>query len=143
MRTFFCFIFMLIPAFIFAISPPSGALEIDDDNNGITDRWETLNDKGGLSIYLDTKGDGLVDFVMDHDDDGYKIYEALDFNKDGELDDFYFYSREVLERREIDSNYDGFVDIWIYLSEGVYISSYERDTDFDGTVDVTKKYGEE
>jgi len=34
------------------------------------------------------------------------------------------------------------VDLWVYLEEGIYITRYERDTDFDGTVDITKTFGE-
>ncbi len=121
---------------------PAGASALDDDSDGMADRWETVNEKGGLSIYLDTDGDGNVDYLLNHDDAGYKYYEAMDFNHDGLLDDFYFYVKEVLFRREIDTNFDGDVDVWVHLTEGVYILSYERDTDFDGEIDLRKSFGD-
>ncbi len=127
---------------LWGVDIPAGASVQDDDSDGMADRWETVNDKGGLSIYLDTNGDGDVDFLLDHDDAGYKYYEAMDYNHDGLLDDFYFYAKEVLLRREIDTNFDGDVDVWVYLTEGVYILSYERDTDFDGEIDLRKSFGE-
>ena len=46
-------------------------------------------------------------------------------------------------REEIDSNFDGKADIWIYLYKGIYIKKYEKDTDFDGKVDIVKDYGKE
>jgi len=136
-------IFILCFSFsLFSLELPEGARSWDDDGNGVPDRWEAMNEKGGLSIYMDTSGDGEVDYLLEQDDEGYKSYEAVDFNHDGEMDDYYFYTREVLVRREIDSNFDGRVDIWVKLSEGVYVEGYERDTDFDGIVDMTKKFGD-
>lgn len=133
-------IFFVFPAY--SLEPPAGAGVFDDDGDGAVDHWEFINEAGGLTIYLDTRGDGKVDFVLEQDKDGYKIMEAMDFNGDGELDDYYYYSREVLVRREVDTNYDGQVDTWVFISEGVYIERYERDTDYDGQVDLVKSFGE-
>jgi hypothetical protein len=72
---------------------------------------------------------------------GRKMYEELDFNNDGRMDDFYYYTDGVLERREIDSNYDDAVDVWVYIYEGVYVERYERDTDFDGEIDEVETFG--
>lgn len=82
-------------------------------------------------------------FVYEHNAKGEMIYEAVDFNKDGLLDDHYFYANDVLIRREIDTNYDGVIDIWVYISEGVYVAGYDRDRDYDGEVDISKRFGEE
>ncbi|MBI9103331.1 MAG: hypothetical protein JEY99_13015 [Spirochaetales bacterium] len=135
----FLLIFMLP---LSAVEPPVGAEALDDDFDGTPDRWETLSESGGLAIYMDTKGDGSIDYLIEHDEQGYKVYEAMDFNNDGNFDDYYYYRKEVLANREIDTNFDGDVDVWVTLSEGVYVTGYERDTDFDGLVDLKKSFGE-
>lgn len=94
------------------------------------------------SIQSDRDNDGLTDYRMKFDSAGTKVYEELDFNYDGEMDDFYYYSSGVLSRREIDTNYDGKVDVWVYIHEGVYIKRYERDLDFDGEIDQVKDFSE-
>lgn len=128
--------------FLFSLDPPSEAKSWDDNKDGSADRWEFLNGQGGVSIYMDTTGNGQVDYILEQDKAGYKKYEALDFNHDGQIDDFYFYNQDVLQRREIDSNFDGQVDIWVRLAEGVYVEGYDRDTNFDGKIDLSKTFGE-
>ena len=64
----------------------------------------------------------------------------MDFNHDGMMDDFYFYANDVLIREELDTNYDGAIDLWVFLHRGVYVERYERDTDFDGIPDIVKDY---
>lgn len=100
------------------------------DQNGIT------------SITSDRDNDGSIDYVLQFDENGTKVYEELDFNYDGKMDDFYFYNGGVLSKREIDTNYDENVDVWVYIHEGIYIERYERDLDFDGTVDQVKDFSE-
>jgi hypothetical protein len=90
----------------------------------------------------DRDEDGVVDYAVQVDDQGNKIREAMDFNYDGLMDDFYFYANDVLQRQEVDSNFDQQVDLWIYLWRGVYIQRWERDTDYDGRVDVVRNYDE-
>jgi hypothetical protein len=91
-------------------------------------------------ITSDRNGDGLIDYAMRVTDDLFKDREAVDFNYDGMMDDFYFYRNEVLVRQEIDTNFDGAIDLWVFLDRGVYVRRYERDTDFDGMPDVIKDY---
>ncbi len=88
---------------------------------------------------IDTNGDGAVDMLVAYDAEEKKVWEALDYNRDGELDDFYYYAAGVLIRQEVDSNYDGKIDLWCSISEGIYVESYMQDVDFDGQVD-RKKY---
>ena len=121
---------------------PQNAAAFDDNGDGIIDHWEYMNSRGGTTICLDTKGIGEVTYVLEQDAEGYKFAEAMDYNGDGLLDDFYYYNREVLIRQEIDTNYDGKIDTWVYLTEGVYIERYERDTDYDGVVDLVKRFGQ-
>ena len=92
-------------------------------------------------LMLDRNEDGTPDYAVRINDRGQKLLEAMDFNYDGFMDDFYVYANDVLQREEIDSNYDGQIDIWIYLRRGVYIRMWERDTDYDGIIDLREVYG--
>lgn len=98
-------------------------------------------EEGSTWIRTDRNGDGEFDYNLRINEMGRKMYEELDFNYDGTMDDFYYYGNGVLERREIDSNYDDAVDIWVYIYEGVYVERYEQDTDFDGEVDKIETFG--
>ena len=91
-------------------------------------------------LTLDRNDDGRNDYAVLVDERGYKLYEAMDFNHDGLMDVFCFYSNDVLRRQEIDSNYDGRIDIWVYLHRGVYVRMWERDTDHDGRIDERWDY---
>ena len=81
-------------------------------------------------LEFDKNKDGKIDQFMILDAKGNKIYEELDFNLDGEMDDFCFYANGVLEKELIDSNFDGKIDLWVYLQKGIYIERYERDNGF-------------
>jgi hypothetical protein len=89
----------------------------------------------------DTNGDGRIDYAVKMDGQDRKQLEALDYNHDGRMDDFVYYSNGVPVREEIDSNYDGKIDLWVYLYQGVYIERYEQDTNFDGIPDIVRNYG--
>ena len=128
--------------FLNALEPPATAKPIDKDGDGKPERWELTKENNILRTFIDTDGDGRINYIQEYDEKGDKLYEALDFNGDGELDDHYYYLEDVLKHREIDSNYDGNIDIWVYLREGVYIQSYRRDTDYDGEVDLEKRFDE-
>lgn len=91
-------------------------------------------------LTADRDGDGRVDYAVQVDERGRKLREAMDFNLDGLMDDFYFYSNDVLQRQEVDSNFDQAIDIWIYMWRGVYVRKWERDTDHDGLVDIIRDY---
>mgnify|MGYP006306855437 FL=1 len=91
-------------------------------------------------ILGDSDGDGAIDRAVFVDDDMQPVRQALDFNKDGLMDDFYFYRNGVLVRQQVDSNYDGAVDLWVYIEDGIYIVRYDQDTDFDGVVDHSRSF---
>ena len=92
-------------------------------------------------LTLDRNDDGVADYAVMVGESGQKIREAIDFNRDGAMDDFYFYENDVLQRQEIDTNYDRQIDVWVYLRRGVYITMWERDRDFDGIIDDRERYG--
>lgn len=117
--------------------------ELDNNGDGVSDQWVEAESGRLVSAAMDTDHSGTVDHTVRYDKEERKLYEEIDFNKDGAMDDFYYYEAGLLQRREIDSNYDGAVDVWIYMAEGQYISWYRRDTDYDGEADVEKHYGEE
>ena len=105
--------------------------------------WQSI-DPGAYGeqwLLLDRNEDGTPDYAVRTNDNGQKVHEAMDFNYDGRMDDFYFYENDVLQRQELDSNFDGQIDIWIYLRRGVYITMWERDRDFDGIIDDRERYG--
>ena len=97
----------------------------------------------GETIEMDSNDDGTVDYLMRTSSKGEKSAEVLDYDHNGEMDDFYCYEKGVLISRAIDSNADGRIDIWVYLDEGVYVKRYERDVDYDGEIETVKDYEEE
>ncbi|MFA7566734.1 MAG: hypothetical protein WCY01_06880, partial [Alkalispirochaeta sp.] len=82
-----------------------------------------------------------IDYALKLDENGMKLYEAMDFNGDGVMDDFYFYRNEVLIRQELDTNFDGNIDLRIFMYDGVRVERYERDTNHDGNVDLVREFG--
>jgi len=127
--------------FLFAFT--SFALELDNNGDGNIDRW--VEKEGGVTrkIKSDRNFDNKIDYLSKFNEDGKMEYEEIDYNYDGDMDDFYYYSKGSLIRREIDSNYDGKIDIWVYLRDGIYIKQYKRDTNFDGQIDIDKEFGKE
>ncbi|MFP4065981.1 MAG: hypothetical protein ACLFRR_00385 [Spirochaetaceae bacterium] len=91
----------------------------------------------------DRNDDGNTDYAVRVNDDLEKEREAVDYNHDGLMDDFYFYENEVLVRQEIDSDHSGAIDLWIFVRDGAYIERYEQDTTGDGYPDVIEDYGRE
>lgn len=88
----------------------------------------------------DQNADGVYDYALRRDKKQRNEAEAYDFNYDGMFDDYYIYEEGVLIRREVDSNFDGKIDLWVYLKNGSYIRAYEKDNDFDGILDKVKQY---
>ncbi len=94
-------------------------------------------------VETDTNGDGQDDYFASTNEAGKKSMEVRDYNHDGFVDDFYFYSDGILQKRAVDTNYDRHIDLWVYIQGGIYIDSYKRDTNFDGKFDTTKEFGKE
>ena len=117
--------------------------EADTNNDGKVDQWMEYPEEGVTLMKFDRDFDGIIDYAVKVDEMGNKLYEELDYDYDGFMDDFYFYNTGVLIRREVDTNFDRAVDLWVYITEGVYVERYERDTDYNGEVDLVKNFGEE
>jgi hypothetical protein len=112
---------------------------VDSNDDGMADQWYEVSDGRVEKVSMDRNFDARIDYNVEYDIQHRKVYEELDFNHDGRMDDFYFFEEGKLVRQEIDSNFDGVVDIWVYL-DGMYILKFEMDKDFDGTIDVIKDY---
>ena len=132
----------VMSALLFAPVCSGNSRVIDENQDGKPDQWTEELADDQFRVTKDRDFDGVADYLLLYNGDGYKEYEELDFNFDGIMDDFYFYAAGVLDYRTVDTNYDGQIDLWVYLSEGVYVARIERDTDHDGEVDFVKRYGQ-
>ena len=112
---------------------------VDSNSDGLADQWYEITEGRIEKVSMDRNFDTVIDYNVEYDIGHQKLYEEVDFNHDGQMDDFYYFEDGKLIRQEIDSNFDGAVDIWVYL-DGMYILKYEIDEDFDGTVDLVKDY---
>ena len=130
--------FVLTFLVVTSVAGEDGPIEAALDPDG---RFDPAAYIGGW-LTADRDNDGRVDYAVRVDERGYKLREAMDYNLDGRMDDFYFYSNDVLQRQEIDSNFDRAIDIWIYMWRGVYVQKWERDTDYDGVVDLIRDYAQ-
>lgn len=136
------FLVLVVTALCSVWLPAAELVTSDENSDGVVDRWYSMEGLVILEYTADRDFDGAVDHRMLYDQEGLPTYEELDFNLDGAMDDFYFYTNGALNRREIDSNYDSKTDIWVYLCEGVYVEKIEQDTDYDGEIDRITAYGE-
>ena len=101
------------------------------------------NQEDTLIEEFDSNTDGSADYLVRTNMDGTKVLESIDFNHDGKMDDLYFYLKGIIVRREIDSNFDMKIDVWVYIKDGSFIEKYEQDLDFDGIIDKVKIFGDE
>ncbi len=131
-------------AFLLGILIATPVASDGDSTNAALDPDERFDPAAYTVGWLtsDRDNDGRVDYAVRLDERGHKLREVMDFNLDGQMDDFYYYSNDVLQRQEVDSNFDQAIDIWIYMWRGVYVQRWERDTDYDGAVDLTRDYDE-
>jgi hypothetical protein len=91
-------------------------------------------------VEMDLNEDGQIDFARVYNTKGLLDHDEYDYNLDGKMDDFVFYVNAIPVREEIDSDYNGKVDIWVYLAEGKYIKRWERDLDGDGRFDKAQDF---
>jgi len=91
-------------------------------------------------ITEDRNSDKKIDYAFKVDKKNQKTLEVYDFNFDGFMDDYSTFVDGILSRREIDSNFDKNIDIWLYLYKGTHVQAYEKDKNYDGIIDVVKQY---
>ena len=117
-------------------------VERADEGNEVFVPVFAIEDYGDDWIIGDTDNDGTMDYALKLDEFGEKRFEAVDFNRDGLMDDFYVYRGGVLAAEQLDTNFDGQIDLWIHMHDGVRVAGYERDLDFDGEIDLVKEFGD-
>lgn len=91
-------------------------LDLDSDQDGLADLWEAMG--------TDLGGDGQVDAPVDSNSFGWvqRTPDLLDSDRDG-----------IVDRRDLDSDNDGFYDL--YESIGFNPAINNRDTSEDGRID--------
>ncbi|RKX78898.1 MAG: hypothetical protein DRP87_05015 [Spirochaetes bacterium] len=139
MKALFCLLLVILPLSAFSTS----GVASDTNGDGKSDQWVEKKENGDTILRIDRNSNGKVDYLVKINEQGKKIYEEIDFNYDGVMDDFYYYIEGVLKRREIDTNFDGKIDLWVYIDKGIYIESYEQDKDFDGEIDYKHEFGKD
>ncbi len=131
-------------------SDPSG----DEDNDGILNfrdsKWAPLN-SNGCSIFLDTDGDGVPDYLdLDSDNDGIAdVVEALgvDANGDGIIDNYCDTDADGLSQN-VDANNTGAMGSGFGLGAPDFDNdglpnADDVDSDNDGIPDIVESYGQD
>lgn len=138
---------LVFPVFLFTLFSLSVLPAVTDEAAifSVEKRLDSaISDRQGLPPEeFDTSGDGRIDYLVISDTKGKPLYEILDYNRDGVMDDFCLYREGLLFRREIDSNGDGLLDIWVSIKDGSMVEKLQQDSDFDGVIDKVTSYGEE
>ena len=132
-------IIIIISMYAAGILSASPGTAVDSNSDGQPDQWYEVTGGKIEKVSMDRNFDTVIDYNVEYDLGHRKLYEEMDFNHDGQMDDFYYFEEGKLVRQEIDSNFDGAVDVWVYL-DGMYILKYEIDSDFDGNIDFVKDY---
>jgi hypothetical protein len=145
MRSFLPLVFYLVVcSFIVAAQEEQIVSELIGESISITvdlDYSPSFYDTSWITA--DQNSDGTVDYAMlVSEETQMRLFESIDSNFDKLMDDFYIYSNDVLIRREIDQNYDGAVDLIVFLFEGVYVEKYYRDQSYDGIIDQVRIFSE-
>ena len=129
--------------------------EVDQNNDGKTDRWVKIKNNARFSTEIDRDFDGQVDTWEKYDSKGTTASVAADTNHDGKPDQF----KQMLKGRNVvlvesDRNADGKIDQRRLTEWGMrklgpgqpqipaYITTWEEDdNNFDGKIDVYKEKG--
>jgi hypothetical protein len=112
--------------------------EIDDDRDGVVDRWE---DYGGLGrVGRARRQPGVPDVWETLDPSGKVTRRELDEDGDGRVDHSEQFAQGRLASVEIDTDRDGRNDRWQTWREGA-LAEETIDTDGDGTADRHLVYG--
>lgn len=103
-----------------------------------------LNEEGLLLQEIDLDANGTADifnyFRERTDGPRLLIRKEVDLNRDGKVDVVsYFDETGVMEKEQMDSDYDGNLDLTDHYQGGVRVMT-EYDTDFDGIPNVFKYY---
>lgn len=132
---------LLLLTLVLTIAGAQAVERIDDADEEFEPIF-SVDDYDDSWITGDTNSSGAMDYALQLDDQSEKRFEAMDYNGDGMMDDFYVYRNGVLHMELLDTNFDGEIDLWIYMHDGIRVRGYERDTNYDGTINLVKEFGE-
>jgi hypothetical protein len=88
---------------------------------------------------IDMNFDGRVDVARFYADDGSVKLEQHDFDFDGRLDEQAHFAAGALKTKELDTNYDGLIDTWLWCN-GPLMERAERARRKAGKVDILESY---
>ena len=118
-------------------------IEIDRDENGVTDRWEYYGaDQKLKKVGISRSNDGLVDAWLYEGPGGQPAKIELSTKRDGKVSRTEFYSRGQLSRAEEDTNGDSRPDKWETYENGT-LATVSFDLTESGKPTVTINYREE
>lgn len=117
-----------------------GLIEVDENFDGASDRWEEYDETGRLTrVGVSRRGD-KPDLWQVLGPDNQPARREYDDDGDGRVDRSEVLAGGRLQRLEIDGDRDGRVDRWQHWREG-RLASEDLDTDGDGRPDRRLSYG--
>lgn len=117
-------------------------IEIDNNEDGLIDRWEYYGaDQKLEKVGFSKANDGTVDSWAYQGADGKIVRVEVSTRRDGKVTRTEFYEKDALARAEEDTNGDGRVDKWETYDEGGAITSVAFDTEGRGAPDRRVEYG--
>jgi hypothetical protein len=87
----------------------------------------------------DTNLDGIKDVVRTYNPKGEPVHEEVDSDYDGKVDVWINFAEGRIAEVQEDTNHDGRPDLWKFYSDGA-LNRAKRDRNFDGTADVWEMY---
>jgi hypothetical protein len=114
-------------------------IEVDDDYDGRTDRWEDYDDDGTLVRVGTARRGGGPDLWTRSDPDGQDTRHEYDDDGDGRPERVELLEAGRVARVELDSDGDGRADRWQRWPQG-RLSDEDVDTDHDGRPDRRIRY---
>ncbi|MCG8571049.1 MAG: hypothetical protein MJB14_12990 [Spirochaetes bacterium] len=125
----------------FSLSLFSGEIKLDQNKDGKTDRWITVNRAKQWLLYdinKNSKPDESIFYVNEKEWIYLIANEKLDFSGDGKPDVWIknkFSGKTFVKTISIDSNYDGQIDL-IRMEKNEKVYEQKSDTDFDRLFDT-------
>jgi hypothetical protein len=117
--------------------------EIDNDEDGRTDRWEYFDAAGRLERYaMSRANDGVPDAWAFPGADGAVARLEISLKRDGTIDRWEHYAQGQVARAEEDGSGDGRPDKWESYQNGALVS-VALDNDADGRPDRRLTYDSE
>jgi len=118
-------------------------LEVDEDFDSRTDRWEEYDPRGVLTrLGVSRRGDDRPDYWIVPGPDGLTpVRKEYDDDGEGRVDRAEVLTGGVVTRLEADADRDGRMDRWRSFSAGRLVAE-ELDTDGDGKPDRRIRYGD-